>query len=188
MTAGPTLEATLDDAWKRATAARRKKDAAALVKALEDALVAARKDAPLEVRAAVPILHDHVGLGLYTPAPDDVIPAGQGRRVRLYVEVASFGLTAVGPPGDGRFRAQLDVTGEFSYDDMSEGKLEVLKLSTVSLGTQAFETRSSVGVTSFGVELKLGDKAPPGIYHVKLVVKDAVAGKSASRDVRFVLS
>lgn len=177
---------TLDDALKSASSARRKKDAAGLVKALEEALVLAREDAPLEVRVAVPILHDHVGRGLYTPAPDDVIP--QGRRVRLYVEVANYRLTAVGPPAEGRARAQLEVSGEFSYDDTSEGMLEVVKLQTVSLGTQAFETRSPDAVTSFGLELKLGDKAPAGTFHVRLVVKDAVSGKSASRDVRFVLT
>jgi hypothetical protein len=171
----------LDAALKAAQAATKKKDASSTVKALEDALVLARRDAPLDVRAAVPIHHDHVGLGLYTPAPGDVV---EGRRVRLYVEVANF---AMSPLADGVARVQLEVTGEFSYDDTSEGKLEVVKLPTVPLGTQSFETRNTSAVTSFGVELKLGDKSPAGTYHVKLVVKDAVSGKTGSRDARFVI-
>jgi hypothetical protein len=173
-----SLDDSLQAALRTATKANKSRDAAAVVQALEEALAHARRDAPLAVRVAVPILHDHVGLGLYTPAPAGRV---EGRRVRLYVEVANFGLTAI---GEGRARAQLDVTGEFAYEDGAE----LVALPAVSLGTQSFETRSPDAVTSFGVELKLGDKSPAGVYRLKLVVKDAVLGKSGSRETRFVLA
>lgn len=175
----------VDDALKAAAAAKKKKDAAGLVRALEDALFSARRDAPLEIRVAVPINHNHTTLGVFTPAPGD---AFQGRLARLYIEVANFALTQVGPVEEGRFRGQLDVSGAFRYDDTSEGKPEVVELQTVSLGSQAWETHSTCGLISFGVEMKLSEKSPAGTYHVLLTVKDAVGGKTATRDVRFVLT
>jgi hypothetical protein len=62
-----------------------------------------------------------------------------------------------------------------------------VKLPTVNLGTQSYETRTIAGVTSFGVELRLGDKSPAGTYRLALRVHDAIANKSASRDARLVL-
>ena len=178
---------SVDDRIQAAQAAWKKKDAGAAVRALEGALADLRKEAPLEIRVACPINHDHTGLGLYTPAAKDVV---DGRRVRLYLEVANHVLTSV--PG-GAWRAQLDVTGDFSFEDPGDGTAEHPAGETtlqkgVGLGTQAFETRTPAGVTSFGVEINLGDKAPPGTYHVWLHVKDAVGNKSAQREARFVLT
>ena len=182
---------TVDDDLKAAGASWKKKDAAATVRALEDALMLARTDAPLDIRVAVPINHDHTGIGLYTPAPRDVV---EGRRVRLYVEVANHALTMLSP---GLFHAQLDVSGDFAFEDPAlandasgNGGLSggLTKLAAgVGLGTQSFDTRTPTGVTSFGVEIHLGDKSPAGTYRVALKVKDAIGNKSASKDVRFVL-
>lgn len=171
----------LDDELKAAQAARKKQDAAGVVRALERALDQARADAPLEVRKVVVINHDHTGLGVYTPAPGDVV---EGRRARLYVEVANHMHTRVGPEGAEVWRVQLDVSGDFAYQ--AEG--ERMALPTVSLGTQAYETRTPAGVTSFGVELRLGDRSPAGVYRVTLRVKDAVGNKSASREAHLVLT
>ena len=162
---------TVDDDIK---AARKKKDAVGLVRALERALDEARAGAPLEVRVVALIHHDHTGLGTYTPA--DVV---EGRRARLYVEVANHTHTKTGDV----WRVQLDVTGDFTYE--ADG--ELVKLPTVSLGTQAYETRTPAGVTSFGVELRLGEKSPAGVYRLNLHVRDAVGGKSGSREAKLVL-
>ena len=173
---------------KQAQRAWQKRDAAGAVAALERALEEARAGAPLEIRQAVVSNHDHTGLGVYTPAPGDVV---EGRRARLYVEVANHAHTRVSPGGSAegaRWRVQLDVSGDFSYEDVADnGSVEIVKLQTVSLGTQSYETRTVSGVTSFGVEIKLGDKSPAGTYRVALKVRDAVGGKGAVRDVRLVL-
>ena len=178
----------MDEHIKKAQAAWKKKDATTTVKALEAALDVARVPAPLEIRAAVVINHNHTGLGVYTPAAGDVV---EGRIARLYVEVANHGHTKVSTSADPstRWRVQLDVSGDFSYEDVAEnGSVEVVPLQqAVSLGSQSFETRTMSGVTSFGVEIKLGDKSPAGTYRVVLRVKDAIAGKTAARDVKLVL-
>lgn len=177
----------MDEHIKKAQAAWKKKDATTTVKALEQALDEARTAAPLEIRAAVVINHNHTGLGVYTPATGDVV---EGRVARLYVEVANHAHTKVSSAGTPeRWRVQLDVSGDFSYEDVAEnGSVEVMPLQQgVSLGSQSFETRTTSGVTSFGVEIKLGDKSPAGTYRVALKVKDAVGGKSATKAVKVVL-
>ncbi len=178
----------MDEHIKKAQAAWKKKDAATTVKALEQALDEARVAAPLEIRAAVAINHNHTGLGVYTPAAGDVV---EGRIARVYVEVANHAHTRVSPAHDpaSRWRVQLDVSGDFSYEDVAEnGSVEIVALQqNVQLGSQSFETRTMSGVTSFGVEIKLGDKSPAGTYRVLLRVKDAVGGKSATKDVKLVL-
>ena len=68
--------------------------------------------------------------------------------------MANHGHTQVTQKGGDVWRVHLDVSGDFSYE--ADG--EVLKLPTVALGTQTYETRTITGVTSFGVELRLGDK------------------------------
>lgn len=178
----------MDEHIKKAQAAWKKRDAAATVRSLEAALDVARAAAPLEIRAAAVINHNHTGLGVYTPAAGDVV---EGRIARLYVEVANHTHTRVSAAGDtvGRWRVQLDVAGDFSYEDVADnGSVEVVALQqNVGLGTQSFETRTPSGVTSFGVEIKLGDKSPAGAYRVALRVKDAVGNKTATRDVKLVL-
>ncbi len=178
---------SLDDLLKSARAAVRHEHPAAAIKDLEDALLLLRKDAALDIREAVPVNHDHTGIGLYTPAENGVV---DGRRVRLYVEVANFTLAAVGPAVG---HAQLDVTGDFSFEDPALPKddkggpgLKPLQKG-VSLGTQAFDTRTPLGVTSFGVEIGLGDKSPAGGYRVLVRVRDAIGNKTATREARFVL-
>jgi hypothetical protein len=173
---------SVDDSLKQAQAALKKNDASGAVRALEDALLAERAKADLEVRVACPINHDHTGIGLYTPAKNDVV---DGRRVRLYVEVANFALAEL---SGGAGHAQLDVTGDFSFEDPAENGAAKKLQSNVSLGTQAFDTRTRLGVTSFGVEVGLGEKSPAGTYHVLLRVKDAIGNKTATKDVRFVLT
>jgi hypothetical protein len=83
--------------------------------------------------------------------------------------------------------AQLDVGGDFSFEDPAENGASKKLQSGVSLGTQSFDTRTKLGVTSFGVDVGLGEKSPAGTYHVLLHVKDAIGNKMASKDVRFVL-
>src|SRR5258706_3306878 len=147
------MTASVDDLLKSASTSWKKKDAGGAVRALEEALLVARKDAPLEVRQACAINHDHTGIGLFTPAKNDVIA---GRRVRVYVEVANFALTSV---GEGVGHAQLDVTGDFTFEDPAlpkdaAGNAGFTKLTQgVGLGSQAFDTRTPLGVTSFGVDI-----------------------------------
>jgi hypothetical protein len=170
---------SVDDDILAAQAGRKRNDRAATVAALERALASARADAPLHIRAVAVIHHDHTGLGAYTPAPGDVI---EGTRARLYIEVANHTHAMVAAP-PGLWRVQLDVSGDFAFED--EG--ELVKLKTVALGTQAYRTRTPAGVTSFGVELRLGDRAPAGVYRLTLKVRDALGDKSAARDARLVV-
>ena len=167
-----------EELLRSAASALKKKDSSTAVRALEDALVVVRKDAPLEVRALVVVNHDHTGIGLYTPAKGDVV---DGRRIRFYVELANHAHSEI---SKGLWRVQLDVTGDFSFDDAKE---RLALQSGVSLGTQSYETRTPVGVTSFGVDVKLGEKSPAGTYHMLLHVTDAVSGKTAKQEARFVL-
>ena len=173
---------SIDESIKQAQAALKRHDADAAVHALEDALAAARKAADLEVRVVAPINHDHTGIGLYTPAKGDVV---DGRRVRLYVELANYALADI---GGGAGHAQLDVTGDFSFDDPADKGARTKLSQGVALGTQSFDTRTNLGVTSFGAEINLGDKSPAGVYHVVVHVKDAIGSKAAQREARFVLT
>jgi hypothetical protein len=173
MAASPDLVAQSIDA---ARAAWKKRDAAAAVRALEGALLAARADAPLEVRQAVVVHEPHTGLGLYTPAVDDVV---RGRELKLYVEVAGF----AAQPAEGGASVALEVSADFEYQDGNEN----VPLGTRPLGTQRFFTRTFTGLTSFGLDVRLGDKSPPGVYRMTLHVLDTLGGKRASKDVRFVL-
>lgn len=170
----------LDADLKAAQTAWQKRDAVGLVTALEQALEHARAEAPLEVRAVVVINHDHTGLGAYRPSLGDVV---EGRRARLYVEVANHAHARSSQSAGGLWRVQLEVSGEFAYQ--ADG--ELIKLPTVALGTQAYETRTPAGVTSFGVELRLGDKSPAGVYRLTLKVTDAIGNKAASRAAKLVL-
>jgi hypothetical protein len=82
--------------------------------------------------------------------------------------------------------AILQVQGAFTYLD---GK-ELMDLGTVPLGTQQFLTRTPIGLTSFGLDVRLGEKSPAGEYRLKLTITDKQApppAKSAVRELRFVL-
>lgn len=171
---------------ERALAAWQARDFSASVAALEGALRLARDRAPLEVRKVVVVNAPHVGLGIYEPAPKGRV---ENRLLRLYVEVANFGTRAPHPPiaeekgkaEDAELReVELEVMGTFFLGDGT-------KIGERPLGTHRFKTRTNVGVTSFGVDARLGDGAPSGPYEVELSVRDSSTEKQASRRARFVI-
>ncbi len=168
----PTVAQALDTA----RAAWRRHDADA-VERINAALLLARAQSPLLIRQAVVVHAPHTGLGLYTPAPNDVVI---GRDMQLYVEVANFA-SATAPDGA---TVTLEVDGTFSYLD---GADTIALGPAVKLGSPQFFTRTPLGVTSFGLDFHLGDKAPAGEYRALLHVHDSVGNKDASKTVRFVL-
>ena len=162
---------------KAAIALVRRDDLQGAVRTLEEALFAARQRAPLEVRRAVLVQTPHTGLGLYEPATGGLV---RGRLLRLYVEVANHGHRALTPDASGeRHQVDLSVTGTFLF----EGE----PIGARSLGQHSFTTRSPSGVTSFGLEARLSDKAPAGKYEVVLTVRDATTNREASSRVQFNL-
>lgn len=146
------------------------------VERLGEALTLARKQAPLKIRAALPVDELH-GLGVYTPAKDGAL---KGRLLQLYVEIENFDTEAVGD----RARVRLELSGTFSMEE-GDGGAKVLGKKT--LGEQVYETRAPVGVAYLGTAIDLGSDFAPGTYHVEVKVKDLVSSKADSRDVRFVI-
>ena len=181
---------------KRASIAVQKRDWPIAVHALEEALDVARSNAPLEARALVVVREPSPGMGLYTPAPNDVVI---GRLLRLYVETAGFGSEPLAVSGSGGTasggtasagleRVRLTVSGTFSYDDSDDaGRTVQTALGEKPLGAQMFETRTHLSATSFGLEVKLGERSPGGVYHVRLRIHDDVTDREAFRETRFVL-
>lgn len=162
---------------RAAIAAMNKSDWVEAVAQLEGALALARERAPLRIERAVVVHAPHTGLGVFEPAPGAVVKDGL---LRLYVEVSSFGHRAVERDAMGeRYEVKLDVTGAFFADGEPIGER--------NLGAHSFITHTKSGVTSFGVEAKLGDKAPPGRYEVELKVRDTTTNKRASRRASFVI-
>jgi hypothetical protein len=148
-----------------------------LVEALERALQRARAHAPLVVREVVLVREPHKGLGLYTSAGDVV----EGRAVQLYVEVEN---AAVAPRADGRRHLALQVAGRFFYEEDDGTRTP---LGEKPLGTQELDVWRTTGVHSFGVDLALSAKAPPGRYGMELVVTDLVSGQTATKPLSFRL-
>jgi hypothetical protein len=151
-------------------------DPAKTVEALEQATVIARARAPLKVRQVAVVNAPHTGLGLYTPAVDDVVEA---RALQLYIEVANFTSRLV----EGAALVELEAKAEFTYLDGNES----VPLGEKPLGTHRFLTRSDIGVTSFGVDVRLGETSPAGVYRARVTITDPNGNKSGSKDVRFVL-
>ena len=178
--AGPSSSAgtLVSAALKKAQQAAAQRDWLTTVSLLEEALLAARAESPLVITRAVVVNHDHTGLGLFTEARQDVV---DGRRLRIYVEVDNLGLS---PQSDGRVRQQLEVQGTFSYVEADGTRTA---LGSRPLGNHLADTHDRRARTSFGVDVKLGDKSPAGEYGVRLSVTDPIGGKSATHDVRFVL-
>jgi len=145
-----------------------------LVAALERALATARAEAPLEVRRVEVVGRPHTGLGIYDPLPDARVP---GRHLQLYVEVANF---SHAERGEGRSEVALEVNGAFFFEDGTA-------LGEKSLGTHRFTSRTATGVTSFGLDVRLGEKSPAGTYRIDLKVKDLLSGKEGSSTVTFRL-
>ncbi len=172
---------------KAALAAWAKHDVVGTVRALEEALAAARAQAPLMVRQAVVVQAPHKGLGLYDPVEGPIA----ARALNVYVEVASFAVVVLTPATTtvpALVRATLEVRGAFSYDEVDEqGVVTRIDLGEKPLGTQTFDTRATDRVTSFGLDVALGERAPAGTYHVDLRVKDTVAGTVATRPLTFTL-
>ena len=155
-----------------------------VVDALEHALRVARGEAPLVVREARLVREPHAGLGAWTAAPSagpDNAVVVDGRTLRLYVEVDNV---VDAPLPDGRRRLALGVRGRFALinDDGSRDEL-----GEKDLGRQELSLWRTTGVHSFGVDVALSDKAPPGRYALTVVVTDDVGHKSAERTVPFVL-
>ena len=154
------FEAARAQDWRRA------------VDALEAGLSIARKEAPLEVRKAVVVHQAHTGIGLYEPATGGEI---KDQELNLYVEVANFENKSVGKE---KFQVKLEVSGEFQLEDGTV-------LGSRQLGTHAFQTRSPTGVTSFGIDVRLGQTAPKGLYLLKLIVKDLQTKREAFQNLAF---
>jgi hypothetical protein len=179
--AGPELlplskgaKASLRKAIEAARTAVSKGDAAETVGALETALTRARAEAPLEVRRVVAVQRPQRGLGVYEPLKNKKI---EFRTLWLYVEVANFGHR---PTTVGKDEVVLTVMGEF-FDG------EGASIGSRGLGTHRFETRTRSGVTSFGLDVRLGDGAPKGAYGLELTVTDEVSGKKGAKRVEFVI-
>ncbi len=160
----------------QAQAAWAKHDAAHTVDRLSEALLLARKQAPLRIRAALAAEDIH-GLGIYTPVKGGAL---KGRRLQLYVEIENYGAEAI----EDRARVRLALSGEFSVEEEG-GTRKVLGSKT--LGEQVYETRAPVGIAYLGADLDLGEDFAPGTYHVEVKVKDLVTSKAATQDVAFVI-
>ena len=152
--------------------------------ALERALRVARGEAPLVLREARLVREPHAGLGAWTAAPTaggDGAAVVEGRTLRLYVEVDNV---VDAPLPDGRRRLALGVRGRFALIN-DDGSRE--ELGEKDLGRQELSLWRTTGVHSFGVDVALSDKAPPGRYALTVVVGDEVGHKSAERSLPFVL-
>jgi hypothetical protein len=112
-----------------------------------------------------------LGVGLYEPLPGGKLKSNV---VYLYVEAEAFSMNA---HGDGSFEASLEVMGRFSLDGAELGER--------SLGRHHFFTRDPMPLTAFSVDLKLGEKVPPGEYAVELKVKCAISGAESRGQTRF---
>jgi hypothetical protein len=170
----------LDDA--RAAIARRAWPD--VVSALERALQIVRGEAPLVVRQARLVREPHAGLGAWTAAPTtgtDAAAVVDGRNLRLYVEVDNVVDEAL---PDGRRRLALGVRGRFALQNDDGSKEE---LGEKDLGRQELALWRTTGVHSFGVDVALSDKAPPGRYVLTVVVVDEIGHKSGERAMPFVL-
>lgn len=154
------LEAIKSEQWTRALAAA------------EEAVHLIRKQAPLEIRKASVVHHNHTGIGLYSPAPGAEV---HGQELKLYVEVANFENKKIGPE---LYEVQLEVQGEFKLEDQTP-------LGSRDLGLHRYKTRSPSGVTSFGLDVTLGKSAPKGVYFLRLHVKDRLGNKEADYDLTF---
>lgn len=168
--------ASVPELLTEAQAAWGKRDATLAVDRLSQALVLARKQAPLRIRAALPVDELH-GLGVYSPAKGGVL---KGRLLQLYVEIENFGTE----PIEDRARVRLELSGTFSVME-GEGERKVLGKKT--LGEQVYETRAPLGVAYLGTAIDLGSDFEPGTYHVELKVKDLVSAKVATQEVVFVI-
>ena len=129
----PELIAQAQAAWS-------KRDAALTVDRLSEALVLARKQAPLRIRAALAADQIH-GLGVYVPAKGGVL---KGRRLQLYVEIENYGAEQI----DDHARVRLELSGAFSVEEA--GGKQVLGNKT--LGEQVYETRAPVGIAYLGAD------------------------------------
>jgi hypothetical protein len=126
----------------------------------------------------------HAGLGTWKAAPSleqDGTAVVDGRTLRLYVEVDNV---VDAPLPDGRRRLALGVRGRFSFWN-DDGTRE--DLGEKDLGRQELALWRTTGVHSFGVDVALSDKAPPGRYQLTVVVSDEVGHKTGERAVPFVL-
>jgi hypothetical protein len=178
----PSARADIEQALSSARIAVAKQAWAEVVKALERGLRRARDLAPLEVRQAVLVREPHAGLGAWT-ALDQVDGAAvvYGRSLRLYVEVDDV---VDAPTADGRRRVALHVMGRFTY---VEGDGTRTDLGEKELGRQELALWRTTGVHSFGVDVALSEKAPPGRYELVLVVVDEIGQKRAEKAVTFLL-
>ena len=140
------------------------------VRALEKALMAARKTVPLEVRKVVVTRKPSKGLGVYEASKGAHVEFGV---LWLYVEVANYSLQKAGDAHE----ISLSLSGEFFVDGESIG--------TKELGEHKVKTYSDVGVTSFGLDVRLGGDVPKGPYEVELTVTDGHTFKSAKKRTQF---
>ncbi len=180
----PTAQADVGGALAAARAALDRRAWPAVVAALERGLGFARAEAPLVLAEARLVRDAHAGLGAWTPLPTagpDGAAVVDGRTLRLYVEVDNV---VAAPQPDGRQRLALAVRGRFALLDDAGGREE---LGDKDLGRQELSVWRTTGVHSFGVDVALSDKAPPGRYAVTVVVTDEVGRKTAERTLPFVL-
>lgn len=174
----PTASQDLGQALTRAQAAVAKKAWLDVIKALGDGLAVSRHEAPLVITQVVVVDAPHTGLGAWRALPGGVVRAG---KLMLYVEVENLDTRAA---KDGRRQLSFEVKGLFSS---VEDNGTLTPIGTKNLGTQTLDLWRSEGVHSFGLDVAMGQGAPPGRYVVELEVNDLIGGKSARRSAPFVL-
>lgn len=148
-------------------------DARSLVTPLQQALMLARGQAPLEVSQLTVVETTPQGLGMFTPSPGAVVRSGT---LLLYAEVRNFA-TRTTPRGE---LVDLGIDASFFYDD---GELIAARRG---IGDHRFTARTVHEVTFVVVELNLRG-LPPQAYHVELSLTDRVSGKAGHARTRFVV-
>lgn len=170
----PTLRSRLEGLLLRVQESVREGALAEATTRAEALLLDLQEEAPLRVRRALVVARPPTGLGVYEPLPEGLV---QGRQAFLYVEVEGFHRRQV---AGGASAVSLTVRGDFFLDDGSP-------LGSRTLGTHAYVTHTPHGLTYFGPQLQLSERAPAGTYHVDVQVHDDVSGKTASARVRLRL-
>lgn len=174
----PTASQDVSQALARAQAALAKKAWFDVVKALGEGLALARHEAPLVITQVVVVDAPHTGLGAWRAVPDGIV---RGGKLMLYVEVENLDTRSAAA---GRRQLSFEVKGLFSS---VEDNGTLTPIGTKNLGTQTLDLWRNDGVHSFGLDVAMGQGAPPGRYVVDLEVNDLVGGKSAHRSAAFVV-
>ena len=139
--------------------------AAADIEALERQLEQARSEAPMVVKPFMTVKRPAKYFGDYEARPNSEFRRGE--KVRFYGEPKNLTYGKKGDAMEIGFDVDVEVKGP-------DGKT----LAQEKLMTFKLPTRSRVQDVYLNLDLSL-DKAPPGKYNVKFVVRDANSSKRA---------